>query len=217
MRSQPIGRGRGFTLIEVLVVIAIIAILAAILFPVFGRARAKARSARCQSNLHQIGMAFAMYIQDYDELYPWAVDAADKYCPDIWAGYPQWQALIGQMPMVHEVLMPYCKNLEVFHCPSDGGFDALDDSPSNLIPARPTAFEAFGTSYFYRTEITFRMFITGQIPNETAINMYFDSHGGFHGSYDHVDRYRYNVLFPDGHVKSLNWTQMRDAWYTPLG
>ena len=61
---------RGFTLIELLVVIAIIAILAAILFPVFAQAREKARQASCTSNLKQIGMAFKMYIQDYDERWP---------------------------------------------------------------------------------------------------------------------------------------------------
>ena len=60
-------RRNGFTLIELLVVIAIIAILAAILFPVFGQAREKARQTACFNNLKQIGLAYQMYAQDYDE------------------------------------------------------------------------------------------------------------------------------------------------------
>lgn len=68
-KKQQIAQ-RGFTLIELLVVIAIIAILAAILFPVFGRARENARRASCQSNLKQVGLAFAQYSQDYDEHFP---------------------------------------------------------------------------------------------------------------------------------------------------
>jgi len=62
---------RGFTLIELLVVIAIIAILAAILFPVFAQAREQARSISCLSNQKQIGTACMMYLQDYDEVYPY--------------------------------------------------------------------------------------------------------------------------------------------------
>ena len=49
-----------------MVVIAIIAILAAILFPVFAQAREKARSASCLSNMKQLGLALNMYQQDYD-------------------------------------------------------------------------------------------------------------------------------------------------------
>ena len=54
----------GFTLIELLVVIAIIAILAAILFPVFAKARERARTSNCLSNLRQISLANVQYLQD---------------------------------------------------------------------------------------------------------------------------------------------------------
>ena len=57
-----------FTLIELLVVIAIIAILAAILFPVFAQAKMAAKKTASLSNLHQIGLAWSMYQNDYDNM-----------------------------------------------------------------------------------------------------------------------------------------------------
>ena len=57
---------RGFTLIELLVVIAIIAILAAILFPVFAQAKMAAKRTASSSNLHQIGLAWTMYSDDFE-------------------------------------------------------------------------------------------------------------------------------------------------------
>lgn len=59
---------RAFTLLEVLIVLAIIGILAALLFPVIGRAREQGRRTVCVSQLHQIGLAFGLYRQDYNGL-----------------------------------------------------------------------------------------------------------------------------------------------------
>src|SRR2546426_2159796 len=69
--SMRLNRKPGFTLIELLVVLPIIAILAAILFPVFAQARERARMTTCVSNMRQIGTSLMMYVQDYDETYPY--------------------------------------------------------------------------------------------------------------------------------------------------
>jgi len=83
-----------------LVVIAIIAILAAILFPVFAKAREKARGASCQSNMKQIGLGIMQYAQDYDETYPCGRTS--------WIPGPGWAGQIG----------PYLKSAQIFGCPS---------------------------------------------------------------------------------------------------
>jgi prepilin-type N-terminal cleavage/methylation domain-containing protein len=63
------SRSRAFTLIELLTVIAIIAVLAALLFPLAGTVREQARSSNCMSNLHQLWVAASVYKQDEGE-YP---------------------------------------------------------------------------------------------------------------------------------------------------
>ncbi|MFA0767145.1 MAG: hypothetical protein OXFUSZZB_000473 [Candidatus Fervidibacter sp.] len=106
-----------FTLIELLVVITIIAIMAAILFPVFAQAREKARQAQCNSNIRNIALATAQYSQDHDERFPfWRTPCwgGGPGGTDPWYGGP----LIG--PPVPVSLDPYVKNRETYKCPSTG-------------------------------------------------------------------------------------------------
>lgn len=64
MKNIATPRRSAFTLVEILVVLAIIGILAAILFPAFKRAQESARQTNCASNLQQIGLAVQQYYQD---------------------------------------------------------------------------------------------------------------------------------------------------------
>src|SRR5439155_2361127 len=63
-------RRAGFTLLELLVVIALITILAALLFPVLAAARGKARQAVCLQNLQQLASGMLLYSDDYDGSFP---------------------------------------------------------------------------------------------------------------------------------------------------
>lgn len=114
------GRQAAFTLIELLVVIAIIAILAAILFPVFTQAKAKAKQAACINNNRQIGMAFAMYMQDHDDLLP---DRRDLKA-SLPGGYRPWTSWPPSDPRAgwaSVILSPYMRNKSLFECPSMQG------------------------------------------------------------------------------------------------
>jgi prepilin-type N-terminal cleavage/methylation domain-containing protein/prepilin-type processing-associated H-X9-DG protein len=101
-QQRRLNQPRAFTLIELLVVIAIIAILAAILFPVFAQAREKARSAACLSNSKQIATAIALYVQDYDETFPFSSDFSVAGIPGspVLGGYRYWA----------DYIFPYVKN-----------------------------------------------------------------------------------------------------------
>lgn len=117
MRHLDRRSSRGFTLIELLVVIAIIAILAAILFPVFAQAREKARTASSGSNARQLGLAVRMYVQDYDERFPFGGWRPGN------DGTWDWQNSTA----------PYIKNKGIYYCPSSG-----DDNES---PTDPTEWQ----------------------------------------------------------------------------
>jgi prepilin-type N-terminal cleavage/methylation domain-containing protein len=221
-------RKRGFTLVELLVVIAIIAILAAILFPVFARAKRSAQQAKCISNLAQIGKAISLYMDVSDDKWPFGVDPADKYTPQIWASFPEFQRLIPSIPLMHVLLQPYCTSLQVWECPSDKG-QLIDDTSFEQINTTPSSYRTYGSSYYYRTEVTVRQLSGTSLPDISGVNIYFDGSGAWHtgkdilrptDSYDErvskLRDYRYNVLFGDLHVKNITEPQYRAAWATPV-
>ena len=213
--SAPRGLAlRAFTMIEILVVLGIIALLAAILLPVLGRAREAGRSASCKSNLHQLGLAMTQYTADY-ERYPRALDPSDRQ--GIWAGNPVASGVnFNDVPMLNTAMNAYVRSNQVWACPSDSGFDVLENYETPM-PARPTCHQAFGMSYFYRTELTFLDLSEEHLPDPVNTNVLFDGHGGWHGSSGVLGinpSKRYNALFGDGHVKSLSYDQLQNAWLT---
>ncbi len=203
-----------FSLVELLVVIAIIAILSAVLLPVFWTVRGKARQSACVSNLHQIGRAVQMYMQDFDGRFPRAIDPSDKVWPSTWSSLPAFQSEIPKLPLIQDCLQPYTSSRAVWSCPADTGFN-ITDFTGLVLDAYPTSYEKFGTSYYYRTEVTARDELEGSLDAPASINLIFDGAGRWHGSLLSRER-RYNVLFADGHVKNIDNAHMDEAWGTPL-
>ncbi|MBC7807997.1 MAG: DUF1559 domain-containing protein [Akkermansiaceae bacterium] len=114
---------RAFTLIELLIVVAIIAIIAAVLFPVFASARDKARQAMCLSNLRQIGLAWLMYAQDYDETAcPSYYYSEDFRYETAWDFQMDWGTIVDDVPKwEYGLLGSYSKSGTLHNCPSFNG------------------------------------------------------------------------------------------------
>lgn len=222
-------RKKGFTLIELLVVIAIIAILAAILFPVFAKAREKARQSTCSSNLKQIGNAVMMYVQDYDEMYPFCFLDYHTFLHDVLNPYikasTSGKGSVWVCPSVPNTNPSYdngvyCANCDILTLDvratggwQDGQYTAMSQIQR---PAEMYLIFDFGsTSYMTggaapgptgNAPLTWARYVPGTgdiIPMPASINPIYasDYQSGRHSG-------MLNIAFADGHVKAIKGSKM---------
>jgi prepilin-type N-terminal cleavage/methylation domain-containing protein/prepilin-type processing-associated H-X9-DG protein len=173
---------KGFTLIELLVVIAIIAILAAIPFPVFARARENARRSSCQSNLKQLALGFAQYVQDYDERFPmWRASGCGTNSDCGWA-------ISTQFGSIAPPIFPYTKSLQILQCPSEPTL-----APSNVNQSSALGF----TDYVYNSNIGSDGNRVGACPSDNTTGT-----GGRH--LNEFDAAAVTILLADGQPQTAD-------------
>lgn len=191
---------KGFTLVEILIVLAIVGILAAILFPVFGSVRANARATACSSNLKQIGLAMLLYAGDHNGYLPRASFPPGAQRPR--CGWPDY-------------FFRYARNAKIFQCPEDETERAYDPACTAAADA-PLLLQAGSYSL-----VGSQLVLKRREPSTVAIAL--DGDGNVNGEDEDVSpeslqehfgppRHMgaYNIVFGDGHVKRLTPDKMLD-------
>ncbi len=167
----PSRHARGFTLVELLVVIGVIALLISILLPVLNKARTAANVTKCLSNIRQLGLATTMYLSEnkgrlpdamYNNRGAWSprriAQAAGTLIP---AGHPtnQYGVAVPVMPTIGEVLDPYLgkpNGRKVWECPSgDVGVDSFSIMGDNPITGLATTDDWLPNYFYFNTKVYF--------------------------------------------------------------
>jgi len=189
--------GHGFTLVELLVVMSIIAVLVSIVFPVLARTKERAYLTQCTLNARQIGMAVKMYAQDYDDRFPYAttIDSGSK---------------LGGVATLPKVLAPYVANRDIWFCQS------WLAEHGDLLEGPKSMWRSYDATYGYnafpdRPEETLLGRAVGDIKNSATKPMVWCASGSAHSSIGADDWGAgaigaVNVCFVDGHVKLIHCT-----------
>jgi prepilin-type N-terminal cleavage/methylation domain-containing protein/prepilin-type processing-associated H-X9-DG protein len=148
-----LNRRHGFSLIELIVVMALIALLIAMLFPALRSVRLRASAINCSSNLRQVALALQMYVNENRGNTFWRgsdidIDGMDWY---VYGGRETTNLNKGQNDLFNRVvprpLNKYAANTRsLFHCPCDDAAPWTLDASYTPYPA-PSQFEWVGNSY----------------------------------------------------------------------
>lgn len=182
------NRNRGFTLLELLVVVTIIAVLASLLLPIFGNAREKARQAVCIANQRQIAQYAMIWAQDHEESYPdrstvwqaFAIPAKLLHCPTVQDSFRDAdRAKEESRPPNDYVFNGFIagKNLSVIKHPTtemltaDGSADACSrtDNDSAINPSIPSGLGVHPNVFSLPDDLGFRH-------HDACIASYCDGH-----------------------------------------
>jgi len=108
---------RAFTLVEILTVIAILVVLAAIAFPVYGSVRRRGDHTACADNLHQLGVAITLYASDHEGWVPPAISVVGRF---LGSGMAPDSEIEAMPSVLRNAMAPYVKNDAIWFCPADG-------------------------------------------------------------------------------------------------
>lgn len=202
----------GFTLAELLVAVAITAVLSSVLLPALATARRASTRSMCLSQLKQIGASLSMYCQDYDDLYPaYSIDMYDRTClASTWGSTPE---ALNQLPLLSDTLVPYLGHKALMVCPCTQGISD-NDTDGAACSVTDTEMMAWPMTYMQRTQLALVPIRTSLVSNGAEIDV-LHCHGSFHGGQDPARRSS-NVLFLDGHAKLLHRSQLVAVSQTPV-